>query len=414
MPRVVLGVCGGIAAYKAVEITRLLTEAGHDVTVVPTENALRFVGAATFEAISGNPVSTSVWTGVDRVRHIEIGAQADVVIVAPATADFMARATHGIASDLLTNTLLGTNAPVVLAPAMHTQMWEHPATVHNVALLRERGYVVLDPDSGRLTGSDSGVGRLPSPQSICDQVEAVLAGQSNALSGRHIVITAGGTREPWDPVRYLGNRSSGKQGVALARAALAQGASVTLITGSVDIDIPSGVQHVMVESAAQMLEAVRRAMKDDPDALIMAAAVADYRPITQEASKIKKENQSGQNPSLELTLNEDILATVTEENPHTVIIGFAAETASSPQELLTLGQKKLKAKGCSALILNNVSNGDIFGRDESSIIILSPDGHAHHVSGSKISTAHAVLAHLVDLLQPVDSSVVPSNKHKAK
>lgn len=403
MPRVVLGVCGGIAAYKSVELLRLLTEAGHSVTVVPTDNALRFVGAPTFEALSGNPVATDVWTGVDRVRHIEIGAQADIVVVAPATADFMARATHGIASDLLTNTLLGTTAPVVLAPAMHTQMWQHPATVHNVALLRERGYFVIDPDSGRLTGSDSGVGRLPSPQSIFDQVEAVLTGHGNALRGRHIVITAGGTREMWDPVRFLGNRSSGKQGVALARAALAQGASVTLISGSIEVEIPAGVQHIGTESAAQMLDAVRRTMKEDPDALIMAAAVADYRPIAPESTKIKKDQQADRNPSVELALNEDILATVTRENPDSVIIGFAAETAASHQELLSLGQKKLAAKGCSALVLNNVSNGDIFGQDHNEIVILSPDGQSFEASGSKISAAHAVLAHVAQLLHPVDS-----------
>lgn len=403
MPRVVLGVCGGIAAYKSVELLRLLTESGHNVTVVPTENALRFVGAPTFEALSGNPVSTSVWSGVDRVRHIEIGAHADLVVVAPATADFIARATHGIASDLLTNTFLGTTAPVVLAPAMHTQMWQHPATEHNVAVLRARGYYVIDPDTGRLTGSDSGVGRLPAPQSIFDHVESILAGHGSALVGRHVVVTAGGTREMWDPVRFLGNRSSGKQGIALARAALAQGATVTLITGSVDIDIPSGVHHVPTESAEQMLEAVRRAMKEDPDVLIMAAAVADYRPAQTQSGKIKKDQHSGENLSIELTLNEDILATVTRENPDSIVIGFAAETATSPQELLTLGQKKLKAKGCSALILNNVSNGDIFGQDHSDIVILSPSGQAREVSGSKISTAHAVLAHVVELLNPVDS-----------
>lgn len=400
MPRVVLGVCGGIAAYKSVELLRLLTESGHQVTVVPTENALKFVGAPTFEALSGQPVATSVWSGVDRVRHVDIGASADVVVVAPATADFLARATHGIASDLLTNTLLTAQAPVVLAPAMHTQMWEHPATQHNIGLLVERGYVVLQPDSGRLTGRDSGVGRLPSPQAIFDYVESALVGSSRELSGRHIVITAGGTREVWDPVRFLGNRSSGKQGVALARAALAHGAQVTLIAGAMETAAPAGVQLVRVDTAAQMLDAVRAALKEEPDALIMAAAVADFRPVSPVEGKIKKSSGA---PSLTLTENEDILATVTREFPAVVVIGFGAETVESMDQLLELGRAKLASKGCAALVVNNVRGGSVFGEDETHIAIVEKNGDYLSFAGSKISAAHAVVSRLARLLPPLDS-----------
>jgi phosphopantothenoylcysteine decarboxylase/phosphopantothenate--cysteine ligase len=399
---VVLGVCGGIAAYKSVELLRLLKEFGHSVTVIPTENALRFVGAATFEALSGEPVSSSVWSGVDQVRHIDLGDSADIVVIAPATADFIARATHGLASDLLTNTLLGTTAPVLIAPAMHTQMWHHPATEHNVSLLRARGYIVVDPDSGRLTGKDSGIGRLPSPQSLFDQVQSVLAGSGQELSGRHIVITAGGTRESWDPVRFVGNRSSGKQGVALARAALSRGAKVTLITGYMEADLPAGVSHIPAESAADMLESVRVAMKDQPDALIMAAAVADYRPVRTETGKIKKDAARGTVPTLELAVTEDILANITRENPGTVVIGFAAETAGSFEELLTRGHTKLASKGCAALVLNNVSDGQIFGSDQTEVVILQPDGEYQVVAGSKNTAAHAVVSQLVTLLGALD------------
>lgn len=398
MPRVVLGVCGGIAAYKSVELLRLLKESGHSVTVIPTVNALRFVGAATFEALSGEPVTSSVWDGVDSVRHIHIGAKADIVVIAPATADFIARASHGIASDLLTNTLLSTSATVVLAPAMHSQMWEHPATQHNVALLRDRGHLVLNPDEGRLTGEDSGIGRLPSPQSILDFVENALVGTTHSLAGRHIVITAGGTRENWDPVRFLGNRSSGKQGVALARAALAQGAAVTLIAGSVDIELPSGVTLVRVESAENMLQAVRLAMKEEPDALIMAAAVADFRPIAPLEEKIKK---GAGVPAIELTLNEDILASVARENPETVIFGFAAETVDSQEQLIAAGREKLATKGCTALVLNNVHGGGIFGSENTEITIIDRRGGQASFTGSKNFAAHAVLAHLSYLLSPL-------------
>ncbi len=398
MPRVVLGVCGGIAAYKSVELLRLLKESGYSVAVIPTENALRFVGSATFEALSGEPVSSSVWDGIDSVRHIQLGTNADLLVIAPATADFLARATHGIASDLLTNTLLSTTAPVVIAPAMHTQMWEHPATQRNIELLRERGYLVLDPDSGRLTGHDSGIGRLPSPQSIHDFLETVIQGSSQSLTGRHIVITAGGTRESWDPVRFLGNRSSGKQGVALARAALAHGARVTLIVGSVDTDLPAGVELLHAESAESMLDAVRIALKKDPDALIMAAAVADFRPLAPVKGKIKKGEGI---PVIELAVTEDILSTVTRENPEMLIVGFAAETVNSRDQLIAMGQVKLAAKGCTALVLNNVRDGAVFGEDDTEVTIIDRYGNQASHTGSKNSAAHAVITQLAALLAPI-------------
>ncbi len=401
MPRVVLGVCGGIAAYKSVELLRLLTESGHDVTVVPTENALRFVGSATFEALSGKPVSTSVWDGVDRVAHIDIGASADLIIIAPATADFLARATHGVASDLLGNTLLSATAPVLIAPAMHTQMWEHPATAHNVALLRSRGNFVLDPDSGRLTGKDSGVGRLPSPISIFDAATALLNGTAGLLSGRHVVVTAGGTQESWDPVRFLGNRSSGKQGIAIARAALAAGARVTLITGSVQEAVPAGVNHVKAPSAAQMLDAVRETMTHEPDALVMAAAVADFRPTDVQEGKIKKDSKSSEIPALNLQQTTDILATVCSERGSSslpVVIGFGAETVHSDEELISLGATKLKAKGCEMLVVNNVAHGAIFGEDHSEVIFMDSQSHQKQ-SGTKDQIAQALVARLGSILE---------------
>lgn len=401
MPRVVLGVCGGIAAYKSVELLRLLTEAGHDVTVVPTENALRFVGSATFEALSGKPVSTSVWDGVDRVAHIDIGASAELIVIAPATADFLARATHGVASDLLSNTLLSATAPVLIAPAMHTQMWEHPATAHNVALLRSRGNCVLEPDSGRLTGKDSGVGRLPSPFSIFDAATALLSGTAGLLSGRHVVVTAGGTQESWDAVRFLGNRSSGKQGIAIARAALAAGAQVTLITGSVQEAVPAGVNHVKAPSAAQMLDAVRESMTQQPDALVMTAAVADFRPIDVQEGKIKKDSKSNEIPILNLQQTTDILATVCSERGSAslpVVIGFGAETVQSDEELMSLGVTKLKVKGCEMLVVNNVAHGAIFGEDQSEVIFMDANSHQKH-SGTKDHIAQALVARLGSILE---------------
>ena len=290
MKRVILGVTGGIAAYKACELLRLFTESGHPVRVVPTASALRFVGEPTWAALSGQPVATDVWTDVPQVPHVRLGQSADLVVVAPATADILARAAHGLADDLLTNTLLTARCPVVFAPAMHTEMWEHPATRANVATLRGRGAVVIEPAVGRLTGADSGKGRLPDPAAIFAVATRVLARgaqEPTDLAGRHVVVTAGGTREPLDPVRFLGNRSSGKQGYAFATTAVARGARVTLVAANVALPDPAGVDLVRVGSTAE-LRAATLAAAEDADVVIMAAAPADFRPATVATGKIKK------------------------------------------------------------------------------------------------------------------------------
>ncbi len=402
MPRIVLGVCGGIAAYKSVELLRLLTQAGHDVSVVPTKNALRFVGVPTFEALSGNPVNTSLWDGGGDVTHVAEGIGADLIVIAPATADFMARVTHGIASDLLSNILLTATAPVVLAPAMHTQMWEHPATSANVASLRTRGYIVLDPDSGPLTGADSGKGRLPAPQQIFDALEAQFHANMGVLLGRHVVISAGGTQEDWDPVRFIGNRSSGKQGVALARAALASGARVTLVAGHMDIDPPAGVQVVQALSSEDMHKALIDLMGEQPDCVIMAAAVADFRPAVQSAAKIKKAHGV---QNLELEQTTDILADICAQRvagSKPIIFGFAAETTGNREELVALALGKLYAKGADAIVVNNVSNGQIFGSESTEVLLVEAQNTTGPIRGSKLNVAHAVVHRLAQLLEQVD------------
>ncbi|MFI7223756.1 bifunctional phosphopantothenoylcysteine decarboxylase/phosphopantothenate--cysteine ligase CoaBC [Nonomuraea angiospora] len=303
--KVVLGVSGGIAAYKACELLRLFTESGHEVRVVPTREALKFVGAPTWAALSGNPVSAEVWDDVHEVPHVRIGKQADLVVVAPATADVLARAAHGLAGDLLTNTLLTATCPVVFAPAMHTEMWQHPATRANVETLRERGAVVIDPAVGRLTGADTGPGRLPDPAEIFEVCLRVLGGRPRDLAGRKVVVSAGGTREAIDPVRYLGNRSSGRQGYALARTAVARGAEVTLVAANVTLPDPAGAKVVRVESASELRDAVLAAAAD-ADAVVMAAAVADFRPATRHEAKIKKTD--GEPEPIFLAKNPDILA----------------------------------------------------------------------------------------------------------
>src|SRR4051794_17869284 len=328
-PRVVLGVSGGIAAYKGCELLRHFTESGHDVTVVPTRAALEFVGAATWAALSGKPVTSEVWTDVHEVPHVRIGQSADLVVVAPATADLLAKAAHGLADDLLTNALLTARCPVVFAPAMHTEMWEHAATQANVATLRDRGAIVIEPAEGRLTGVDTGKGRLPEPDEIFELCCDVLArgnGGHLDLAGRHVVVSAGGPREPLDPVRFLGNRSSGRQGVALARTAAARGAEVTLVAANVDMPDPAGVKVVRVETTAELRDAVLSAAAG-ADAVVMAAAPADFRPTTLSPSKIKKA-EDGSAPPIELEQNPDILAELSRNRPRpeTVIVGFAAET----------------------------------------------------------------------------------------
>ncbi|ANJ06501.1 MULTISPECIES: bifunctional phosphopantothenoylcysteine decarboxylase/phosphopantothenate--cysteine ligase CoaBC [Streptomyces] len=371
-PKVVLGVSGGIAAYKACELLRRFTESGHEVRVVPTASALHFVGAATWSALSGNPVSTEVWDDVHEVPHVRIGQHADLVVVAPATADMLAKAAHGLADDLLTNTLLTARCPVVFAPAMHTEMWEHPATQENVATLRRRGAVVVEPAVGRLTGVDTGKGRLPDPGEIFEVCRRVLARgvREPDLAGRHVVVSAGGTREPLDPVRFLGNRSSGKQGYALARTAAARGARVTLLSANPSLPDPAGVDVVRVGTAVELREAVLRAAAD-ADAVVMAAAVADFRPAAYATGKIKKKD--GQEPApIALVRNPDILAEISgnRSRPEQVVVGFAAET----DDVLANGRAKLKRKGCDLLVVNEVGERKTFGAEENEAVVLAADG----------------------------------------
>jgi phosphopantothenoylcysteine decarboxylase / phosphopantothenate---cysteine ligase len=394
-PRVVLGVSGGIAAYKACELLRRLTESGHDVTVVPTAAALEFVGAPTWAALSGKPVSADVWHDVHEVPHVRIGQSADLVVVAPATADLLAKAAHGLADDLLSNTLLTARCPVLFAPAMHTEMWEHPATQENVATLRRRGSLVLEPAEGRLTGADTGKGRFPEPTEIFEVARDLLARTGTAnpldLSGRHVVVSAGGTREYLDPVRFLGNRSSGRQGYALARAAAARGAEVTLVAANVTLPEPAGVKIVPVETTAQLRDAVLAAAPS-ADAVVMAAAPADYRPTAVSETKIKK-SDDGSAAAVALEQNPDILAQLSHDRVRagSVIVGFAAETGDATSSVLELARAKLARKGCDLLVVNDVGGGKVFGSPDTEAVVLDADGGSTPVPpGSKAALAHVV------------------------
>jgi phosphopantothenoylcysteine decarboxylase / phosphopantothenate---cysteine ligase len=392
MSRVVLGVSGGIAAYKAADLLRKLTEAGHDVTVVPTAAALNFVGAPTWAALSHHPVRTDVWTDASDVPHVQLGRQAELVVVAPATADLLAKAAHGLADDLLTNTLLTARCPVLFAPAMHTEMWEHPATVDNVATLRRRGAIVLEPASGRLTGADTGKGRLPEPAEIAAHAELLLRRPDALpydLSGRHVVVSAGGTREGLDPVRFLGNASSGKQGYALAAVAAARGARVTLVAANVELPEPAAVDVVRVTSALDLREAMHKAA-EDADVIVMAAAVADFRPSASAGHKIKK---SGSAPApIELSENPDVLVElVGARRPAQVIVGFAAETGDATASVLEHGRAKLARKGCDLLVVNAVGPGQAFGQADNAAVLLGSDGSEVEIAlGPKSLLAAAV------------------------
>ncbi len=374
--RIVLGVSGGIAAYKSCELLRLLTEAGHSVRVIPTASALEFVAAPTWAALSGQPVTTQVWDAVHEVPHVRLGQSADLVVVAPATADLLARASHGIADDLLTNTLLTARCPVVYVPAMHTEMWEHPATVENVATLRRRGAVVLEPAVGRLTGADSGKGRLPEPEEIFAVLSRVLCRGAAAavpdLAGRRVVVTAGGTREYLDPVRFLGNASSGKQGYAFARTAVARGAKVTLIAANVALPDPAGVDVVRVTSTDELRLAVRQAA-EGADAIVMAAAPSDYRPAEYSEQKLKK-SSDGAVPVLRLVLNPDIAAELGQSKPEgQLLVVFAAETADRPAALDN-ARAKLVAKNADLVVLNLVGRNQVFGADHNAATVIDPAG----------------------------------------
>jgi phosphopantothenoylcysteine decarboxylase/phosphopantothenate--cysteine ligase len=446
--RVILGVSGGIAAYKACSLLRLLTESGYDVTVVPTAAALKFVGAATWAALSGKPVSAEVWTDVHEVPHVRLGQHADLVVVAPATADLMARAAHGLADDLLTTTLLTARCPVVLAPAMHTEMWEHQATVANVATLRARGVHVIDPASGRLTGADTGPGRLPDPEDIFAVCRELLSGvdapTGGPLTGRRVVISAGGTREPLDPVRFLGNRSSGKQGYALAGVAAGRGAQVTLISANVELAVPEGVTLVKVETAVELGEAVAKAAQEC-DVVVMAAAVADFRPSHYTAVKIKKSHRDGapdalpgdalpgnappgnavpgnavpdeavpdetlpdedqSAPTIELVRNPDVLAGLVRSRGSAtspVIVGFAAETGDDEHTVLDLAREKFARKGCDVLVANEVGVDKTFGKDVNTVHILRRGVDA--VTRAGPAPKETVAATVWDVIQDVLSA----------
>ncbi|MGQ5264239.1 bifunctional phosphopantothenoylcysteine decarboxylase/phosphopantothenate--cysteine ligase CoaBC [Micromonospora sp. ZYX-F-536] len=369
---IVLGVGGGIAAYKACELLRLFTESGHRVRVVPTASALRFVGAPTWAALSGQPVADDVWSDVHEVPHVRLGQQADLVVVAPTTADLLAKAAHGLADDLLTNTLLTARCPVVLAPAMHTEMWEHPATVANVATLRARGVRVIEPAVGRLTGVDTGKGRLPDPAEIFAVARRVLARGGHApadLAGRRVVVTAGGTREPLDPVRFLGNRSSGKQGYAFARAAVARGARVTLIAANVSLTDPAGVDLIRVGTTAELREATLKAAVE-ADAVVMAAAPADFRPATYAPGKIKK-SDDGVAPAIELVTNPDIAAELGQrKRAEQLLVVFAAETGEAEAN----GRAKLARKRADLIVVNEVGQDKVFGADTNTVTVIGADG----------------------------------------
>lgn len=396
MATILLGVAGGIAAYKACSLLRLLKEDGHDVVVVPTASALRFVGAPTWEALSGHPVRTEVWDDIPTVAHVNLGKSADLVVVAPATADLLARAASGRANDLLTATLLTATCPVLMAPAMHTEMWLHPATQANVQMLRARGVHVLDPADGRLTGADSGPGRLPEPLDLALAAEALLAPRD--LAGRRVVVTAGGTREPLDPVRFLGNRSSGRQGWALAARARDRGADVILVAANVALPAPAGVSVIPVETTAELHGAVVDAA-GTADAVVMAAAVADFRPAGTAAEKIKKVDGVDPEP-VALVRNPDVLADlVSRREPGQVLVGFAAETAGSRGRLLELGRAKIARKGCDLLVLNDVADGRVFGKDDTEVLVLGAGGIVvAEAAGTKEAVSDAVWDEVAKLL----------------
>ncbi|MCM1012531.1 MULTISPECIES: bifunctional phosphopantothenoylcysteine decarboxylase/phosphopantothenate--cysteine ligase CoaBC [unclassified Brevibacterium] len=426
--RIVLGVAGGIAAYKSAHVIRRLRELGHTVTVVPTADALKFVGAPTFEALSGQPVTTDVFDEVDKVNHVRIGHEAELLIVAPATANTIAKIAAGLADDLLTASVLTTTAPIVVAPAMHTEMWHNPATVANIATLRERGVHVLDPAVGRLTGPDSGPGRLPEPEEIVAFALAAAEGgttetgtagsgtdrtdSAGSLSGKRVVVSAGGTREALDPVRFLGNRSSGKQGIALARAAFAAGARVELVAAHVDsgllADLPAGITVTPIESTLD-LQAAMATAAEHADIIIMAAAVADFRPARLADAKLKKSGDEGM--SIELVQNPDVLAgLVADRRPGQFIVGFAAETGDAAHSAHEYAEAKFRRKGADLLVFNDVSADRAFGHDVTEVVILAAGDGASDVvdaatlAGTKDDVAQKVVAEIARRITPVEST----------
>lgn len=419
--RVLIGVGGGIAAYKAAHLVRYFKESSHEVHVIPTRSALKFVGAATFEALSGNPVSTDVFDNVDEVQHVRLGQEADLIVIAPTTADLLARLATGRADDLLTSSCLVSTCPIVLAPAMHTEMWENAATQANVRTLRERGITVIEPAHGRLTGKDSGPGRLPEPDHIGALSLAVARNQHaeifrQSLVGKRVVVTAGGTEEPIDPVRFLTNASSGRQGYALADIAAQRGADVTLISASTDVlHTPSGAEVVHVRTALELQAAVQEAAPH-ADLMVMAAAVADYRPESVAASKMKKDGDHDFS-TLKMTENPDILAGLVQarregEIPsETVIVGFAAETGDEKSSPLEHAKRKFLRKSCDLLMCNAVGEGKVFGQEDNAGWLLSardtPGAEGREdptvidvPSGPKLDVAARILDEAETLLTP--------------
>ncbi|OFK66740.1 bifunctional phosphopantothenoylcysteine decarboxylase/phosphopantothenate--cysteine ligase CoaBC [Corynebacterium sp. HMSC074A09] len=406
--RILIGVAGGIAAYKACHLIRDFTEHGDDVRVIPTEAALNFVGAATFEALSGHPVSTTVFDAVDEVQHVSLGQQADAIVIAPATADLIARLAGGRADDLLSASVLVATCPVIIAPAMHMEMWLHPATQDNVATLRRRGVTVMEPAHGRLTGTDTGAGRLPDPEQIAEFARTIIAGHrvDHDWQGRKVVISAGGTQENLDPVRYLGNRSSGRQGFALAEIAAQRGADVTIVAGNTEaLPVPSGAAVVRVTSTRDMQEAMN-AESADADIVIMAAAVADYRPASVAESKMKKRSADADLAHLELVENPDILKGLVERrdsgtlNPDAIIVGFAAETGDETTTVLEYARRKFAKKGCDVLMANEVGEGKVFGQPTSAGWILRRDAEPVVVEpGSKQVVAAQILEAVNEILK---------------
>lgn len=415
---IVLGVTGGIAAYKAVSLARLLVLAGHDLHVVPTADALKFVGLPTWEAISRHPVTVSVHEDVPEVRHVRLGQEADLIIVAPATANTIARMTAGIADDLLGTTLLASRAPVLIAPAMHTEMWEHPSTQHNIATLQSRGVSIVGPESGQLTGTDSGPGRMSEPEAIFAAAEQLLAGDhSGDLAGHTVLVSAGGTREPIDPVRFIGNRSSGRQGVAIAAAAAERGANVVLVAANIEAAVLEKARHprIRVEhvvTAAEMQQVVEAEI-GTADIVIMAAAVSDYRVAEVAEGKIRKEDAQGNTATIELVENPDILAGLVREHrrPGLTIVGFAAETVSgdaqtgdaqtSEAELHERGIRKRARKGVDLLAVNPVGWAQGFESPENTVaFISSQDEVTNTVQGDKRTVADALLTEILAIRTP--------------
>jgi phosphopantothenoylcysteine decarboxylase/phosphopantothenate--cysteine ligase len=379
---VILGIGGGIAAYKSCDLLRRLLEHGFLVTVVPTPASLNFVGATTWEALSARPVLSEVWQDVASVAHINLANRADYILIGPATADLIARIAHGRADDLLTNVVLASGAPALIVPAMHPQMWLNASTVANVEILRERGYIVMEPEVGRLTGSDVGQGRFPETSKIIEQFQEIVGWNSDLL-GRKILVTAGGTREPIDPVRFIGNRSSGKQGYAVAQAAVVRGAEVQLVAANCDLADIEGVEIIHVETTADMAQVLDEKFPSC-DVLVMCAAVADAKPVRQSIEKIKKNELE----SIELEPNPDLLAALgAKKRPSQVLVGFAAET----QNHLENAAQKLLKKNLDLLYVNDVSAGAIFGSDMTRGTIITRDGGEIVVSEAAKDTLANVL-----------------------